>query len=517
MRKAEIMLTEHILSPLLTMDENALLICSAEDLKAVHFPYPDFAPYLTVDASEIERRQRIFRDLIQIPKLTDLLEQSLIKLSDLSEIFRKIGNINGTSNETILYSLLEIQFFTDAVLLLHAGCDEDIFLKIQSEALKNFFKTIERMVSDDQFCALRKLLDDTKLKLRSIRSVTVGVNLDAQLNVSEAGIVSINEEAFATASPLSKIFRKENPSEEFTCIASVGIKEIGGLTDKNRISLDHNFYSAMNDILRTSLRGLKRNIVDTVIPSIRSLLGAMDEVTFLVKGARYLQKLQKEKIPLSYPVCSSDVSIVSLYNPLLLDKIPRGRIVPSDVKLNDQAKVFVLTGPNSGGKTVYLTAIGTAQVLFQMGLPVPAQNAEMRIYQSILTHFIKNIVKSTESRLADETIRLKECLQRVSEDSLILLDEVFSSTSAYDALFLAEALLDYLAKIGCHAFYVTHLHELAVKIRNNGMSPYINALSAEISNGKRTYRITEASDEETNTSLARDVVMENGLGFLFES
>lgn len=510
------MLTEHILSPLLTQDDNALLICSSEDLKALHFPFLDFAPYLTVNVAEIQRRQSIFHDLIQIPMLTDLLEEALSKIGDLSEIFRKTGNIGGTSKETILYSLLEMQFFTDAVLILHKGCDEEILCGMKSENLRDFFQTIDKIVSDDQFGALQNILNETKIKLRSIRSVTIGVNLDAQLNVNEAGIISINDESFVTASPLSKVFRKENPSANFTCIASVGIREIGGLTDKNRIALDQNFYSAMNDILRNSLRCLKRNIVETALPSIRSLLGLKDELTFLVKGARYLQKLQQERLPLSYPVCSSSVSITALYNPLLLDKITRSKIVPSNVSLNENARVFVLTGPNSGGKTIYLTAIGIAQLLFQMGLPIPAQNAEMRIYRSIVTHFVKDIVKSTESRLSDETIRLKECLERVKDNSLFLLDEVFSSTSAYDALFLSQALLDYLAKIGCHAFYVTHLHELTVKIKENHLSSSIKALSAEVSNGKRTYRITESTQEEGTTSLARDVVIENGLGFLFD-
>ena len=79
------MLKEHILPHLLKMDDNALLICSAEDLKALHFPYPYFSSYLTGDALEIERRQHIFRDLIQITMLTDLLEETVLMLENLSE------------------------------------------------------------------------------------------------------------------------------------------------------------------------------------------------------------------------------------------------------------------------------------------------------------------------------------------------------------------------------------------------------------------------------------------------
>jgi len=506
------MLNDSLFHPLLISDDNALTICTEDDLKSLRFPLPEFAPYLTTDPFEIQRRQLVFSDLLQHPRLTDLLEESTAKLDNLSEMCRKIGNVGSSGNEAILYSLLELQFYTETVHLLFKGCG----YTLSSDLLKIFFETVEKIHSDSQFAALQKLLDETQIKLRRIRSVTVGVNLDAQLNVSEAGIVSINDAPFVTASPLGKLFRKENPPKDYTCIASVGIREIGGLTDRNRIALDQNFYTAMNEILKQSLRNMKRTMLDTVLPSIRSLLSVGNELAFFVKGTRYLEKLQQAKLPLSYPACSNVLSVKDLYNPLLLDKVHHGRIVPSHVTLNDQTEIYVLTGPNSGGKTVYLTAIGIGQIMFQLGLPIPARCAEMRICKTVVTHFTKESAKSTESRLADETIRLRECLGKVTKDSLVLLDEVFSSTSAYDARILAEALLEYLAKIGCSAFYVTHLHELAVKIKENQLSPSIKALSAEVSNGKRTYRITESPQEEVSTSLAHDVVMENGLGFLFE-
>ncbi len=515
MRKEKSMLKNHSLPPLLSLDADALLICSGESMKSLKFPCPDFAPYLTCNEAEIKRRQLLFRDLLNHPTLFEILKHSLEKINNLAEICKKLGTVSGNNNETILYSLLELQFFTDALLTLHEGYREEMIDSLESDAWITFLRQIHRIVSDEQFTALKELLDDTDVKLRSIRSVTLGVNLDAQLNVKEAGIVSINEEPFVTASPLARLFGQDKPPRDFTCIASVGIQEIGGLLGKNRISLDQNFYSAMNTILQGSLRGLKRNLVNTVMPSIHTLLERKDELAFLIRGTEYLMKLQNAKLPLSYPTCSRTVRIRSLHNPLLLDKLTRQKIVPSDVTIDDKARLFVLTGPNSGGKTVYLTAVGLAQIFFQTGLPIPAQWAEMRIYRNIVTHFVKESVCSTESRLAGETVRLKNCLNNVTKESLLLLDEVFSSTSAYDAVFLAEALLGYLAKIGCHGIYVTHLHELAVKIREGKTDSCIRTMSARVTGGRRTYEITEAIDEEISTSLARDVVIENGLGFLF--
>jgi len=179
----------------------------------------------------------------------------------------------------------------------------------------------------------------------------------------------------------------------------------------------------------------------------------------------------------------------------------------------------VLTGPNAGGKTVYLTAIGHAQICFQLGLPVCAAAAEMNPYDSIQTHFVAAVVQRSESRLVNETIRLKEILETLTSNTLFLLDETFSSTSAYDGLYLAEALLKYLLRTGCHCLYVTHLHSLAERItemKKNGENR-VKMLSAEAENGRRTYRIVVSEGDIMKSSLAEDIIRENGLGFLLNA
>ena len=130
-------------------------------------------------------------------------------------------------------------------------------------------------------------------------------------------------------------------------------------------------------------------------------------------------------------------------------KCPFRQNVPSSVRFTQSERIYILTGPNSGGKTVYLNAIGHGQLMFQMGLPVCAGAARMKPYEKILVHFVMTSQKQSESRLVNETVRLKESLEQVTENTLLLLDETFSSTSAYDAMLLAEALSRYLSRIHC--------------------------------------------------------------------
>ena len=143
----------------------------------------------------------------------------------------------------------------------------------------------------------------------------------------------------------------------------------------------------------------------------------------------------------------------------------------------------------------------------------------MRIYDTLLTHFVSAVQKESESRLVNETVRLREVLENLTTDTLFLLDETFSSTSAYDGLFLAEALLKYLLPIGCHCLYVTHLHSLVIRIADMQATgeTRVQLLSAKTEDGKRTYRILPCSGEVVQSSLAEDIIRENGLGFLLDA
>ena len=248
---------------------------------------------------------------------------------------------------------------------------------------------------------------------------------------------------------------------------------------------------------------------------VLNVLEAKEDIAFILHAARYVQSLRAAKLPMVFPEIGKTTEIRGLINPNLLDKCKLPAIVANDVRLDDAHRIYVLTGPNSGGKSVYLNSIGIAQVMFQLGLPVAAESAVMQPFNAIATMFVREIVRSTESRLVNEVVRLRETLEKIDGASLLLMDETFSSTSAYDGVFLAEALIQHLLKLGCAAFYVTHLHELAERLPKLGADLPLHLLTAHNDGGRRTYRIVPYDGRPVESSLARDIVMENGLGFLF--
>ncbi len=483
-------------------------IASAETLDSLRFPLPNASLWLTDDPVEIAARQEIFRDLLNDPRLENTFADAKTKLAALADLMRKSGGFLPKDGEAALYALRELSVFTETVTVL-AEADP-----VRSERLGAFFAAVKAIARDPDFAALRDWLGSLDDSLRNIRSLTLGINLDAQLGAAEAGIVSLNPKPFMAGNFAERRLRKEAASEGYSILGVIGIHENGTFLGPDKLVVDRAFYTAMNEIVRASLRNLRRQITSDYADIMHSLLARAEEVGHLLSCASLLRRIQETKLPLTFPETGEETKLLRLCSISLTEKLPVSRIVPSDVQMTDGERIFILTGPNAGGKTVYCTALGTAQLLFQLGLPVPARSAVMRTFSRIAVHFTRDLSGSTESRLADEAARLREAFDGADSGTLLLLDETFSSTSAFDALYLAEAMIDWLLAAGCRVLYSTHLHELTAKY-GGGAVPGVGCLSAKVEDGRRTYEIVPHTDEAPATSLAKDIAVQNGLGFLF--
>ena len=137
-------------------------------------------------------------------------------------------------------------------------------------------------------------------------------------------------------------------------------------------------------------------------------------------------------------------------------------IVSNDVAFDENGRIHILTGPNRGGKTTYIQAIGLLHVLAQSGMYVPAESASLSPVDGIYLHFPAEEKPNMESgRLGEEAGRLREIFRRATRHSLLLLNESLASTSATESYFLARDVVCCLRMLGARALFVTHLHELA--------------------------------------------------------
>jgi DNA mismatch repair protein MutS len=151
-------------------------------------------------------------------------------------------------------------------------------------------------------------------------------------------------------------------------------------------------------------------------------------------------------------------------HPVLDQTMPPGTFVPNDVEVAPGAGMFLLvTGPNMGGKSVYLRQTALITLMAQMGSFVPARQARVGLADRIFTRVgASDELSRAQSTFMVEMTEAANILNNASPRSLVILDEIGRGTSTYDGVSLAWGITEYLHDvIGCRTLFATHYHELA--------------------------------------------------------
>ena len=194
------------------------------------------------------------------------------------------------------------------------------------------------------------------------------------------------------------------------------------------------------------------------------LLDFSNEVQFYLRWLEFIQPLQDCRLHFCHPVIRTDKGHLSSAGgfDLALAAQIFDRTVTNDFDLDAPERLIIITGPNQGGKTTFTRAFGQMHYLATLGLSVPGKRAELFLCEKILTHFEREEDLSSENgKLRDDLIRLKSLLDRADEKSLVLINEIFSSTTTEDALKLGNLMMRDLVRSGSFGIIVTFLDELA--------------------------------------------------------
>ena len=460
----------------------------------------DPMPWFTADPQAIAYRQGLFRDMDDHPALVALIGEMAEQIGILADLCRGESENAAVDNEACVRDLVLLTVYTRLITGTYEGLSN---IPAKSACIKRLKEILDRITSDTDFTALTNCLKRISVDIEQIKSVTVGINLDAQLRPREAGVVSIHSEYYKSGEWIDRLLRLDFSHSDFTCIAPLAPLD-KKLSTQEREQLQNALNGALNKIMGHSLRRARGCSIRTLRAWCHDLLPLRPELTFLADARRLTDTWREAGLPVCYPRLNANgkTAIEGLYNPHLL-RTGKPQAIVRNSFTADRGFALILTGPNSGGKTVYTVAVALCYLFAGLGMPLPAARGEITPTANILTHFPdRNANEYRMGRLEDECRHLAELRDRLTPGAAVFMDETFSSTGAEEATTLAERYLETLRQQDCLCLFSTHLHGLAHRCAD---LPGYRTLSAE----PGTYRVLSA--RPGGSSFAEQIAKSYGL------
>ncbi len=492
---------------------------------------------LCTDPAVIAYRQDILDDIWRNPSFKDRLGALWPDLSAL-QAYQSSVDRTRSALQDVTWRLGELEQLVTCVSGLH-----DIFTQLGDELQAPGWKHLRDRIADlaqsPIYQNLVKELPDLLQTIRAKASVTIGVNLDNRLRPVGATLLAVNDQPFTASSLLDRLLGRQGEAELKGLGPLHTVPKIGHsgdpFTSRDNKPPDANplmvpLFSDLSTVLETVCRPIARTLRHYVMLQ-SGFLGALSgDVAFYLSAVHLMTRFQAEGLALCRPeivpmtarICQLDSAYNLNLALVLLDKKEVQALpVANDVRMGDSGRIFILTGPNQGGKTTYTQMIGLCHLLAQAGLWVPATNAVMSPVDNIYTHYpLEESLETATGRFGDEAQRLNQVFTRATRDSLILFNESLASTSAGESLYIAQDLVRILRRMGARAIFATHLHELAADVSRlnfgtEGDSQIVSLVASRIQTGddgaQRSYKI--APGEPMGRSYAREIAAKYGISY----
>ena len=502
---------------------------------------------VTDDPEVIRYRRDVFDDFLKFPKLREAMSELVLKLADLRDIERFQKDQESSSLWLLVNRLREIDDYVSCINMIKATLES---LDIQSEGMLTLKQMVTDISRESNFDELKMDIDETLEKAKRLKSVTIGVNLDGLLRPRTAGVISLNDTKFTDAGLMRRFmsfadkksglhegndvsgFKQFHPANHREYKKGDGSSDRRTGSDNFSVepsnitgddALSEAIKRPVTEILRSTVNEIKFTLKRYINISGYSLTSLMPEIIFYVRWAELIDKIKAQGMPVCkaeiLPPEQRDCSFKDLYNLKLAIKNVQGdniNIITNDIEFNDDYRIYILTGPNRGGKTIFTQAYGLAMHLAQLGIYVPASQASISPCDNIFTHFPADENDTVDlGRLGEESKRLSEIFEVATERSVMLLNESLATTSVTEGLFIAKDVVKAMRFLGVRCIFNTHMHDLARSVEQPNSEVEGGSKAASLvtgmHDGERSFKVSLLPPQ--GVSYAKDIALKYGISF----